>query len=561
VNPYAASGRLALPLHSRPETIALHFALMPASAGHRFEVRNVRLIPGQRKGDDPDPDRRGPIDLTGGRLRQTGCATPIGCAHPSVSLKPSVFASVMPGAKLPTPTDNPGQPAPSDDPNQPPSDHPPKPPGRLSLELPVDRSGRSARSLHFAYRLSTAGAQDGAAIVITATGRTVVEAVIAAPGSGLASVELPRSSLPIDSVTFAFVRGGGVGPAGFEIRDVAVGPRAPRGAGALPIEELTTCESCDPPASRLDPCGPFLATFWVEAADSREGRGIRCLSNDGLAWYGEGWWVDPDYGRYRHLGYATGRDALGLPDEALAVDFGVTRVVEAGLATYGVAGPQILRIDRIGLFRWHVFTASRSWDEIWQFVPKSTPLPAFFGTLPWDKSCGSFGLHAWEAADLHFGQRRCTMPSNLAADPSDVAHTSLPLVWYGESYLNHRRFVLVPERTHLGWLGAAPEPPSPVGFYVAADRCALAPLEAPCASFDLVTIEVLGPGASSYPSGTPQGALEDGAFHDRQGLYVTGPDTWRDGRGDGDAWMRLLSLPGAAALAPPTPICVEASCP
>jgi hypothetical protein len=553
-NPYATSGRLFVPLQSVPETIAFHFALMPMSAGHRFVIRNVRLVPGLGKANAlDDKDKLDQMDLTEGRLRQTGCATPIGCAHQSVKLTPDGVSSIVSGIG--------GPPKPTDNPNQPPGDNPPPAVLRkLSLELPVPAKGRKLRSLHFSYRMESADAQKpgGGQIVVTARGQTALESVIDMPGSGLAAIDFPETSLPIESITVAFVPKAGVGPTRFEVSGVGLGPRAPAGADMIPAADGLTCLGCDPPASRLDPCGQFLNTFWVSAVDSREGRGIRCVSNDLRAWYGEGWWDDPDYGRYRHLGYTIDY-AFGLPSLAVAVDFGVTRLSDdAPPATYGTRGPQVLHVGLIDFSRFHVFTDSHSVDEVWTFVPKGDPLPAFFGSLPWDQRCGTLGLHEFEAVafDLNF-LHRCTLPSGLT-DSSDVLHTSLPVVWYGESYLRDPHYD--EERAHLGWLPAPPEPPSPVGIYTAVDRCVLEPRVDTCTSFDFVTIEVLGPGASHYSPPAPQDGWETEHFRERQGLYVTGPGAWNHD-GDGHGWTRSVSLPAGASLPTPTPVCIDAHCP
>lgn len=556
-NPYGPAGSLQVPIDSVPEKIALQFALMPIGKGHRFAVKNVRLLPGQHR-EPPDKAKSGAIDLTSGRLSQIGCATPIGCRHPSVTITPTTFSSFVSdqaGPPPPAPGDNPN--APSDNPNGLPVQNPAAPTGSAALEVPVPARGRRPSSLRFAYRMEGGGAQAGGRISVTAQGRTIVQSMIDTAGSGIAAIEFPRSSLPIDVVTFRFIPAKGVSTH-FEIGDVAMGSHAEAGVALLAASESTTCEGCDPPATRLDPCGPLLETFWVSAADSREGRGIRCVSPDLQAWYGEGWWVDPDFGRYRHLGYVRFR-AGGLPSGALSVDFGVSpppREGDDGIRpAYGTRGPQVLDIELIDFEHLHVFTASRSVDEIWTYVPEGTLLPVFFGSWPWDQQCGNFGLHQFQAASniIDF-QRRCTMPSDLTVGSDHHEHTSLPIVWYGESYLGYGQ--PDEERTHLGWLTAWPEPDSPVASYAAADRCVLAPLGAPCTTFDPVTMEVLGPGIPLHPPGAPQRSF-DGWFTLWQGLYVTGPPPWHD-----HIWTRRASLPAAASLPLPTPACVdEGDCP
>lgn len=559
-NPYRPWGVLRVPIDSAPEKIAVQFALMPIGKGHRFAVKNVRLLPGHYR-ETTDKAKSAAIDLTSGRLSQIGCATPIGCRHDSMTITPASFSSFVSdqaGPPPPKPGDNPDPPG--DNPNGLPVQNPAAPKGSAALEVTVPARGRSPSSLRFAYRMEGGATQVGGRITITAQGRTIIQAAIDSAGSGVAAIDFPRSSLPIDIVTFRFIPPSGASMH-FEVSDVSVSSRADAGASLLAASESTTCDGCDPPATRLDPCGPLLETFWVSAADSREGRGIRCLSRDLRAWYGEGWWVDPDFGRYRHLGYVTERPG-GLLSAGLSVDFGVTpppREGDGGVrVAYGTLGPQLLQLELIDFEHLHVFTTSRSVDEVWTYVPKGTLLPAFFGSWPWDQDCGGFGLHQFEAvSNVIAFQRRCTMPTDLRIPSHNSERTSIPLVWYGASYLGY--VGRDAERSHFGWLTGWPEL-SPVAFYAAADRCVLAPLGSPCAEFDPVTMEVLGPGIPLHPPGAPQRAWDDWFDH-VQGLYVTGPAPWDEPRG-GHIWARRVTLPAGASLPTPTPVCLdEGDCP
>jgi hypothetical protein len=460
--------------------------------------------------------------------------------------------SAEPGPQPPTPNDNPNLP--------PPSDHPAAD-RRLALEITLPARGKSLRTLSFSYLLETA-AHVGSQIVVTARGRTTVESVIDAPGSGLVSMRLPHSSLPIDSVTFAFVPRGGA-PSIFGVSNVGLGPASAAGARPLPVSED---EEGRDGLSRRDPCGPELITFWVTAADSREGRGIRCVSRDFRSWYGEGWWVDPAYGYYRHLGYIPDSTFDFPPGLAIALDFGVMPLVagdDGRRVAYGTDGEQVLHIDRLSPGRWHVSTASRSWNEYWQLVPKTELLPGFFGNERWERDCGTFGLYAFEAVLPDGFLIRCAMPADLTANPDDLHHTSLPIVWYGESYVQDSRNDDRggPERTHLGWLTRFAERPSPLGFYAASDRCLEPPRIGFCTSLDGLAAEVIGIGASDYPASAPQDFWENEWFDFNQGLFVTGPGIWSPYDGRGHGWSRTRTLPPDAALPTPTPVCLDDDCP
>lgn len=276
------AGQLQVPLSTdTPGTIELRFGLMPFSVGHRFAVRNVRITEGHVKDEQVNGTERTAIDLTRGRLRQAGCQTPIGCDHKKVTLTPTTFSSSA-DAK-------PNQP-PSDDPNGPPPAAPAAAP--LSLEIPVNDVSKGHRSLRFSYRLESANAQAPGRILLTAiTNESVVQSVITSNGSGEAAFELPPSTPRVDNVRVTFDPPADGGAAFYELSGVSFGAGIPSG-DALPIEIGTTCDSCHPPASRLDPCGPHLTTFFVEGADGRRGRGIRCVSPGLRAWYGEDWWTD-----------------------------------------------------------------------------------------------------------------------------------------------------------------------------------------------------------------------------------------------------------------------------
>ena len=442
-----------------------------------------------------------------------------------------------------------GPPPPSDNPNEPPQlqrrNH-------LELELPVTDVSKGRRSLRFSYLLTGANPQRPGRIVVSAmTDESIWQSAITVSGEGEAGFEIPGGNGETESMTVTFEPSAGAGAVSFRISDVTFGVGGPPAGDALPIEETSSTPS------RLDPCGPELITFWVEAANGRSGRGIRCMSFDLTAWYGEGWWNDFDYGWYRHIGYVHQR-ASGLPSRAHAADLGV--IVEGtGMRSYGGDGLADVRMEWRSLDRLHVFTLSGHWNETWRLIPKGELLPAPFVAREWDYQCGNFGLASFNATQDHPRQRRCSIPLDLFMYPN-VESASTPLVWVGEGRIEEG----VPSGTatgvHLGWQLAPPDSGA-AGFYAASDVC---PDEHPagCRSIDTIRMEVVGP--EPPPDVTsPQYFWWISDHHNRQGLYVLAPGTWErvlsGGLHHGHAWVPTIAELGA--LPEPTPICLAADCP
>ena len=292
-------------------------------------------------------------------------------------------------------------------------------------------------------------------------------------------------------MTVTFEPSAGAGAVSFRISDVSYGVGGPPAGDALPIEETSSTPS------RLDPCGPELITFWVEAANARSGRGIRCVSFDLTARYGEGWWNDFDYGWYRHIGYVHQR-ASGLPSRAHAADLGV--FVEGAETRYGGDGLADVRMEWLSLDRLHVSTPSLTWNETWRLIPKGELLPATFVPRAWDNRCGGLGLASFSARHDHQAQHRCAIPLDLIMDP-DIEHASTPLVWLGEGRIEETPRPS-PRRACILAGSCCRRFPARRGFYKASDVC---PAEHPagCRSIDTITMEVNGPEAPADES-SPQ---------------------------------------------------------
>ena len=564
----ARSGRLTLPLSSHgADTLWIQFVAMPLSRGNRFEVRDPVIIEGSANEQNNNKDDKDgkkapvPVNLEDGGLRQANCQIPVGCRHPDVRLDDGVFSSVVPAKP------GGGQQPPSDNPNQPPQQQA-NAGGRLTLEVGVPDLKKGQRSLNFDHSMKGAnGASPGVIKVWTIAGGTVLEAVIGKQGSGRSSLVIAKGAGSVDSVFFTFEPLAGGDGGSFEVSNVSYGHGGPTGE-PLPIEESDTCDGCDPPASREDPCGEFLDTYYVEAADGREGRGYRCLSPDGHGFFGEGWWNDFDWGRYVHLGYF---DSDTSAPDGVAIDFGWRRtlsvetspgVFEDRTVEYGHRGPVGIQREVLGASRLRMTSLSGSWNEIWTLVPKGEPMPRFVGRLPWDGRCGANGLvplASIYARTENRGRPRCALPTDLSDLGPDQARVSLPFVWYGAGYLDQPDGPASdlgefdPEelaRPHLGWLKSATSRAE--GHFGVADRCVL-PHASGCNVFDDVHIVTIPPGNDYYT---------EEVFHD--GLVVEGPGTWgfyeSDGRRIGEHWGPIP--PGLASLPLPTPVCLdESSCP
>ena len=176
----AAKGRLQVPVSKTPDLISVRFGLMPFSAGHLFAVRNVTMSKGGADAEEVKPAaRRVPVPLSRGRLRQPGCATPIGCVHQKVTLTDSVFSSTVISNALPPPSDNPNEPPPQNKIS------------RLELQLPVTSVSKGRRSLRFSYLLEGANPQRPGRIVVSATtDESIWQSAIAVSGEGEAGFEI-----------------------------------------------------------------------------------------------------------------------------------------------------------------------------------------------------------------------------------------------------------------------------------------------------------------------------------------------------------------------------------
>jgi hypothetical protein len=545
----ARTGLLALPLASRSaDTLWIQFVAMPLAGGNTFEVTGVGLVDSPRDVAKPvGPKGPIPIDLQSGRLRQVGCRVPVACRHPDVRLDAGVFSSKIPGAQ------NGDQVIVSDN-----VDAAQVATGRLMLEFPVPTLKKGVPGvLSFDHSLLGANGAPGAIKVWSLAGAKVISSVIDKPGTGRRSVAVGGVTGPVESVFVGFEPFASSGGGTFEVSNVTFGA-APSGE-SLPTTEAVECTDCDPPASRLDPCGEFLDTYYVEAADGREGRGYRCMSRDGHGFFGEGWWNDFDEGRYAHLGYFANEPS---DPDAVAIDFGFRPPGATEDDEYGPGGPVGLYRETLDTFRFRVFSASGSSNEIWQLVPKGELMPRFVGRMPWDGECGTNGLTRlrpnWGAEHTDRGRTRCLVPTNLADLGPDQSHVSLPFVWYGAGYVNQPD-VLEPDhmepapeelaRPHLGWLTAATS--ATEARYDVADRCVLAH-PAGCAVFEDVRVQTVPPGGGNFDPGIVDG------------LEVEGPGEWgyfdRDGDRHGQSWEPVpTGLSRGSALPGPTEICFDES--
>jgi hypothetical protein len=538
----ARTGRLALPLASRSaDTLWIQFVAMPLAGGNTFEVTGAGLVDSPRDVATPDGTNAPiAIDLQVGALRQVGCRVPVACRHPDVRLDAGVFSSKIPG------TQNGDQVVVSDN-----VDTAQVATGRLMLEFPVPalKKGRPG-VLSFDHSLIGASGAPGAIKVWSLAGSKVISSVIDKLGTGRRSVAVGSATGPVESVFVGFEPFASSGGGTFEVSNVTFGA-APSGE-SLPTTEAVECTDCDPPATRLDPCGEFLDTYYVEAADGREGRGYRCMSPDGHGFFGEGWWNDFDEGRYGHLGYFANEPS---DPDAVAIDFGVRRTGLTGEVEYGSPGPVGLNRATIDATRFRVFSSTSSWNEIWTLVPKGELMPRFVGRMPWDGRCGSNGLIGMNPYSRnHHNQRRCVLPTDLGSLGPSPDSASIPFVWYGSAYLDQvddwdPSGLTTP---HIGWL-QTPTASARVFSYGAADRCVQVHPSG-CRSYEGILIE---PVDSEY---TGEYVGEDGL------LDVFGPGSWAVVHGSeliSDLWQLDADseLPPGAALPAPTGICVDSESP
>jgi hypothetical protein len=540
-------GRLSLPLPPEgADTLWIQFVAMPLAGGNDYVVRNIAIAESPRDVASSKGGNKAPVvlDLQDGALRQADCPVPVACLHPAVDLEAGVFSSAVAassGGQSPPGEANKG--------------------GRLTLELAVPDAKKGPRSLDFDHAIFGANGPPGEIRVWTIAGGKILQSFLGKEGKGRSSFVIGPGAGPVESVFFSFEPFAGGGGGGFEVSNVSFGGGTPTGA-PIPIESSDICDGCDPPASRLDPCGELLDTFYVEAGDGREGNGFRCVSPDGLGFYGEGWWNDFDWGRYAHLGYFA---AVPSDPDGVTIDFGFRRMLPVETAPgvftdveveYGDEGPVGLQREILDASRWRVRESSGAWTEIWTLVPKGELMPRFVGRMVWDGRCGLNGLVRYTLphapSSQHGGQDRCAIPTDLGDLGPSPAGDSLPFAWYGVAYVEQTLDDPVEEqaaRSHLGWMWSALT--TTEGLFAVADRCLL-PHSAGCNAFDDISVEVIPPDEDRFEG------------FDR-GLDVDGTGTW-EGTSDGalgNYWKTTpAGLASDSALATPSPICVTPSdCP
>jgi hypothetical protein len=587
VRGFAREGRLTLPISSHGlETFWIQFVAMPLARGNIFRVLSPQIVVAPTSGNgipngtpngNPNGNPNGipngtpngtpnggsngdaswspfVLDLQDGALRQENCQVPIGCLHGNVRLGDDLFSSSV----RPPPV---SQVPPSDNPNDPPA-APSNAGGPLTLELPVPNLKDAQRTLNFDHAMKGPNGTPGLIKLWTIANGKVLRSIIGEAGSGSSSFVIASGSGGVESVFITFEPFAGGSGGDFEVSDVSFGVGGPTGE-PLPIETSETCDDCDPPASRLDPCGAFLNTYYVEAADTRDGNGFRCVSQDGHAFYGEGWWNDFDW-RYAHLGYFATEPS---EPEGVAIDFGLHRrsrretspgVFEERDVRYGTVGPMALQREVLSASQLRV-TSPSGWNEIWTFVPKGELMPRFVGRMPWDGECGVGGLVKYlpSGSAGHARQVRCALPTTLADIGPAPARDSLPYVWYGAAYIEQLNDGDIGspaqlERPHLGWLVEVSS--ATIGRFGAADRCVL-PHPSGCRAYaDDIVVDVILPD-------------EDRFLLDDRGLGVKGPASWigptnSDGRMLGVWWQTIIpsELERDSALEAPTAVCVS-DCP
>lgn len=184
-------------------------------------------------------------------------------------------------------------------------------------------------------------------------------------------------------------------------------------------------------------CGPLMKTYIVEdLSRTRTGSGIRCVSPDMSAFYGEGFWGKSESGVYKQMGVLS-KNELGFVASLKLIDLGLRRtdsencetleIGQAGIRRFEVKA--FARPDLYGNFQkgFVVSGLNERWIEIEDL--STLEAPPFEGLKDANDCMAFTGVQYAQSAksDKNYLEFRCVLPS--AVDPSSAE----PLMWVSKN--------------------------------------------------------------------------------------------------------------------------------